>query len=106
MATGSLYRMVQLQLMASPLVLQPQSLHKAAETVTPLLNLLLTFLTLTEGMAVEEEAVEMDQEEVAIKEGPYVLLLTRKMGRVAICIPVLSCASWAATLVTDLLAFD
>ena len=92
--------------MASPLACPPQSLHKGAETVTPLLNLLLTFLTLTEGTVVEEEAVGMDQEEVAIKEGPYVLLLTHKMGRVAFCIPVLKCALWVTTLVTDLLAFD
>ena len=98
--------MVQLQLMASPLARPPQSLHKGGETVTPLLTLLLTSLTLTEGMAVEEEAVGMDQEEVAIREGPYVLLQTRKMGRVAFCIPVLKCALWVTTLVTDLLAFD
>ena len=89
MATGSLYRMVQLQLMASPLVLQPQSLHKAAETVTPLLNLLLTFLTLMVGTVVEEEAVVMDQEEVATKGALYVVHLIHKMGKVASCIPVL-----------------
>ena len=106
MATGSPYRMVQLQLMASPSARPPQSLHKGAETVTPLLNLLLTFLTLTEGMVVEEEAVGMDQEEGATKEGLYVVLLTHKMGKVASCIPVLKCALWATTLVTDLLAFD
>ena len=81
--------MVQLQLMASPLVLQPQSLHKAAETVTPLLTLLLTFLTLMVGTVVEEEAVVMDQEEVAIKGALYVVHQIQKMVKVASCIPVL-----------------
>ena len=75
--------------MASPLARPPQSLHKGAETVTPLLTLLLTFLTLMVGTVVEEEAVVMDQEEVAIKGALYVVHQIQKMVKVASCIPVL-----------------
>ena len=74
--------------MASLLARPPQSLHKGAETVIPLLNLLLTFLRLTEGTVVEEEAVVMDQEEVATKGALYVVHQIHKMGKVASCIHV------------------
>ena len=73
MVTGFLYRMVQLQLMASPLTLLPLSLHKVAETATPSLIPLLTSLTPMVGTAVEEGAVAMDQEEEATKGGLYVI---------------------------------
>ena len=73
LVTRFLCRMVPLLLMVNHLVFQLLSLHKVAETVTPLLTPLLISPTPMVDMVVEGEAVGMDQEEEATKGGLHVV---------------------------------
>ena len=102
--TYFLCKMVPLLLMANHLVFQLLSLHKVAETVTPLLISLIISLAPMVDMVVEGEAVGMDQEEEATKGGRHVAHQIPKMGKVATCFPVMKYRSWATTLVMALSA--